>query len=240
MTPIPWLEIDDPFPPVHLAHKDGLLAAGGDLSAVRLLDAYTRGIFPWYSEDQPILWWSPAPRCVLYPEQFHRSRSLKKQLSRKKLLQEKITITANRAFREVMHACATSGSRRGNTWITADMHAAYQQMHTLGWAHSIELWQNDILVGGLYGLAITRVFFGESMFSHTANASKIVMHYLCQALTALNFALLDCQVENPHLLSLGAQNISRETFHATLLQHTQPPTPLPHATLHNTLKALTA
>jgi leucyl/phenylalanyl-tRNA--protein transferase len=232
MARLPWLEINDPFPPVTGAEShdlladglladgllaDGLLAAGADLSPSRLIDAYQRGIFPWYSAGEPILWWSPAPRCVIVPEEFHVSRSLQKRLRT-----ADFHITSNRVFADVVHACDTVDERAYGTWITQDMFDAYCNMHKLGWAHSVEVWRNEELVGGVYGLAIGKVFFGESMFSHETDASKIALLFLCRALVALDFALLDCQVENPHLLSLGAKNISRTQFHTTLQQHAYP------------------
>ncbi|HSC74622.1 MAG TPA: leucyl/phenylalanyl-tRNA--protein transferase, partial [Pseudomonadales bacterium] len=203
MARLPWLEINDAFPPTASAESGGLLAAGADLSATRLLNAYQHGIFPWYSAHEPILWWSPAPRCVIYPEQFHASRSLLKRIRN-----HPFRISSNKVFADVMLACATTGERAQGTWITRNMFDAYRDMHNLGWAHSVEVWQEDKLVGGVYGLAIGRIFFGESMFSCAADASKIALYSLCRALTVLNFPLLDCQVENPHLLSLGAQNIT--------------------------------
>ena len=235
---LPWLKPHDPFPPVTAALREpnGLLCAGADLSPARLLDAYTRGIFPWYSEGEPVLWWSPAPRCVIYPQQFHASRSL-----RKTWRSGQFHVSANRAFPAVMHACATVPRGYANgTWITRDMFDAYCALHTLGWAHSLEVWQEETLVGGIYGLAIGNIFFGESMFSRATDASKIALWWLCQSLHALGFALLDCQVENPHLLSLGATCIAREDFQALLQQHAHPATPLPVPEWRNTLDQLTA
>lgn len=211
---LPWLEYADPFPPVTqaLRQPNGLLCAGADLSPARLLDAYQHGIFPWYSAGEPILWWSPAPRCVIYPDQFHCSRSLQKRAR-----SNVFTVTSNRAFADVMQACATAGTRaeRG-TWITQDMFNAYCKMHELGWAHSLEVWRDGKLAGGMYGLAIGKMFFGESMFSYATDASKIALLFLCRSLLQLEFQLLDCQVENPHLLSLGASNISHKFFQKSL------------------------
>lgn len=217
MTRLPWLEAHDPFPAITNCDPSGLLAVGADLSPARLLDAYRHGIFPWYSENEPILWWSPAPRCVIYPSQFHASRSL-----RKFVRHHQWRITANAAFADVMMACATVDDRRGATWINPDMLHAYCEMHRLGWAHSLEVWQDDDLVGGIYGIAIGKIFFGESMFSRSTNASKVALLHLCKALNHLQFALLDCQVQNPHLESLGAQNISRAKFKLTLDQYCEP------------------
>ena len=218
---LPWLDSHDPFPPITGLEPDGLLAAGADLSPARLIDAYQRGIFPWYSAHEPILWWSPTPRCVIVPEQFHASRSLQKRLRL-----EDFQITSNVAFADVMHACATVDDRKHGTWITQDMFDAYCNMHELGWAHSVEVWRDDELVGGVYGLAIGRVFFGESMFSRSTDASKIALLFLCRALVAMDFKLLDCQIENPHLLSLGAKNISHSAFQTVLQQYAYPAAPL--------------
>ncbi len=221
MARLLWLEINDPFPAVTGAEPNGLLAAGADLSPARLIDAYQRGIFPWYSAHEPILWWSPAPRCVITPEQFHASRSLQKRLR-----SENFQITSNLAFADVIHACATVDDRKHGTWITQNMFDAYCNMHELGWAHSVEVWQGDELVGGVYGLAIGKVFFGESMFSHATDASKIALLVLCRALVRMDFKLLDCQIENPHLLSLGAKNISHSAFQTVLQKYAYPAVPL--------------
>ncbi|MEO0576204.1 MAG: leucyl/phenylalanyl-tRNA--protein transferase [Pseudomonadota bacterium] len=197
------------FPPAHTALNDpnGLLAAGGDLSEERLLAAYQKGIFPWYSEGQPVLWWSPDPRTVLAPDAFHTSRTLKKVLRRMPW-----RITFNQCFDDVMIGCAAPRSDQDGTWITDDMRSAYRALHQSGWAHSIEVHLDDALVGGLYGVAIDRMFFGESMFSRVSNASKVAMHYLCLQLAQDCFGLLDCQMHTPHLASLGAENMPRNTF----------------------------
>ena len=221
MARLPWLEINEPFPPITGAEPNGLLAAGADLSPPRLIDAYQRGIFPWYSAHEPILWWSPAPRCVIVPEQFHASRSLQKHLR-----MGNFQVTSNHAFADVVHACATVDDREHGTWITHNMFDAYCNMHTLGWAHSVEVWQEDELVGGVYGLAIGKVFFGESMFSRATDASKIALWVLCRALALMDFKLLDCQIENPHLLSLGAKNISHSVFQTVLQEYAYPASPL--------------
>lgn len=232
---LPWLQREDPFPPTAQAldYPNGLLAAGADLSPERLLAAYQRGIFPWYNDDEPILWWSPAPRCVIYPEHFHCSRSLQKSMRR-----NGFTFSANRAFSAVIHACATSDEREHHTWISQDMQTAYCTMHQLGWAHSIEVWQGSNLVGGVYGLAIQRVFFGESMFSRVTDASKAALYCLCRALRTLDVHLLDCQVESPHLLSLGAQNISRASFENILQRDAHAVCPLPQHALATTIAIL--
>lgn len=209
-TQLPWLKPEDPFPPVTDALDDpnGLLCAGADLSPARLLDAYRHGIFPWYGEGEPVLWWSPSPRCVLYPDRFKCSRSLLK-VDRN----AGFRVTCNQAFTDVILAC---GHVRTSTWITPEMAAAYTRLHRTGWAHSVEVWLGDELVGGLYGLAMGRIFFGESMFSLVNDASKIALLHLCRALTAQGFHMIDCQQETEHLLSLGAECISREDFQQTL------------------------
>lgn len=197
------------FPPISraLADPDGLLAIGGDLSPQRILSAYRRGIFPWYSEGQPILWWSPNPRAVIYPAQMKVSRSLRKSMRNKGF-----RVTCDRAFADVICACAEPRQGIRDTWITQDVMHAYQRLHDMGYAHSVECWQHGRLVGGLYGLSIGRVFFGESMFSHVADASKVSLAWLARQLEAYGFAMIDCQVDSPHLRSLGAQLIPRHEF----------------------------
>jgi leucyl/phenylalanyl-tRNA--protein transferase len=207
-----WINAGDPpesFPDIESAIDglDGLLAAGGDLSEQRLIYAYRHGIFPWYSDGYPILWWSPDPRCILRPAEFHVSRSL-----RRTLLQSDFDIAFNHAFGDVITACAEARVGQDGTWITADMTAAYLHLHRQGWAHSVEVYSGDKLVGGLYGLAIGRAFFGESMFSRLSDASKTAMLAVCRHLTANGFEVFDCQVESPHLLSLGATLLPREEF----------------------------
>lgn len=197
------------FPPVELASPEGLLAVGGDLRAERLLEAYRHGIFPWYNPGQPILWWSPDPRAVLFPEGLRVSHSLAKTLRR-----GKFRVTLDRAFREVMQACAAP-RRRGaahGTWITPEMIEAYTVLHERGLAHSVESWSDDRLVGGLYGVALGRAFFGESMFSRATDASKAAFVYLVRQLALWNFAFVDCQLPSGHLASLGAESIRRRDF----------------------------
>lgn len=209
MSALPWLDPDYLwFPPAEeaLQEPDGLLALGGDLSPERLLHAYQHGIFPWFSDDQPILWWSPNPRCVLFPGEVHISRSLRRTLN-----QQPFSVTTDRAFRRVIHLCGST--RPEGTWITDDMERAYIELHRQGHAHSIEAWNHrNELVGGLYGLAIGRCFFGESMFSLETNASKSILVHLCGELRRNGYQLMDCQVESPHLLRMGARTIPRSDF----------------------------
>lgn len=207
-----WISPGDPsleFPDVKLALRepDGLLAVGGDLTAERVLSAYRRGIFPWYSDDQPILWWSPDPRTVLFPARLKISRSL-----RKTLRQARFRVTMNQAFTEVIEACAAPRPGSSGTWITQDMAAAYRALHQTGCAHSVECWLEDRLVGGLYGVSTGRVFFGESMFSRVTDASKVAFAWLVRQLKAWDVGLVDCQVYSAHLASLGAEEIPRADF----------------------------
>jgi len=196
------------FPPAYLARKDGLLGVGGDLSSQRLILAYQNGIFPWFSKGEPLLWWSPDPRMVLYPRNINISRSLKKCI-RKNLF----TITMDQGFNAVITACARSRTDQGeDTWLVDGMIPAYTRLHEKGIAHSVEAWQDNKLVGGLYGVSLGRIFFGESMFSFVSNSSKVCLVALCRHLTALNFDLIDCQVTTAHLLSMGGQEIPRSLF----------------------------
>ena len=200
------------FPDPAQASPEGLLAIGGDLTVSTLLAAYRQGIFPWYGPEQPILWWTPDPRCVLFPEHFHISRSLGKRLR-----SARFQVSADRAFTEVISACARTRLDAGeSTWISAEMHAAYVQLHELGYAHSIETWQDERLVGGLYGVSLGSVFFGESMFSLEPDASKVAMAHLVTKLRAQHVRLIDCQVYSPHLASLGAEEIPRTQFQQLL------------------------
>jgi leucyl/phenylalanyl-tRNA--protein transferase len=203
------LEADNPeFPAPHAALKepDGLLAVGGNLYPSTLISAYSQGIFPWYQDGDPILWWSPSKRCVLPPAEFHISKSLRKQLKR-----HAYQITTDINFAGVVSACAESRGAEG-TWISDSMAAAYVELHKLGYAHSVEVWDRTRLVGGIYGVTIGSVFCGESMFSAVSNGSKIAMAYLCQWLQAGGYSLVDCQIKNDHLISLGARDISRKAF----------------------------
>ncbi len=210
MTAIRWLRnSQDGFPPASeaLEEPNGLLAAGGDLRPARLLLAYRSGIFPWYEAGQPILWWSPNPRAVLFPAQLRISRSLRRTLTR-----GTFRITADQAFARVVHACAAPRRYTRSTWITRDMASAYTELHRLGWAHSFEAWQGEALVGGLYGVAIGRVFFGESMFARASDASKAAFAHAVRYLQTRTFELIDCQVGSAHLASLGAENMPRPQF----------------------------
>ncbi|GAA0703843.1 leucyl/phenylalanyl-tRNA--protein transferase [Dokdonella soli] len=211
MIRLPFLDLarPDAFPPVETAldEPDGLLAAGGDLSSARLLAAYRRGIFPWYSGDQPILWWSPAMRTVFDTANIHVPHRLARWLRGCDW-----EIRADSAFAEVMRACAAPRARERGTWITDDMLAAYQRLHTLGHAHSVEAWDGERLVGGIYGVAIGRMFYGESMFSAATNGSKVALLALCHALHEWDFPLLDAQVASDHLLTLGALEMPRAAF----------------------------
>lgn len=206
---IPWLARGAPFPPVQSALRDpnGLLAAGGELSSERLLEAYRRGIFPWFSEGDPILWWSPDPRMVLFPEELRISRSLTKTLRNRRY-----EVRFDSAFDEVIAGCAAPRSREAGTWITDEMIAAYRGLHALGWAHSAETWIDGALAGALYGVAVGQVFFGESMFSRSTDASKIALVALVAHLKSADFRLIDCQMRTRHLESLGAREIPRRRF----------------------------
>ena len=211
---IPWITGDTPFPPLAeaLSEPNGLLCAGADLSPQRIVDAYRQGIFPWFSADQPILWWSPDPRMVLFPAEFRISRSL-----RRTLRAGNYEVQLDSGFSEVIQACAeTPRSGQPGTWITQEMQSAYRQLFELGIAHSVEVRIDGHLVGGLYGLAIGRMFYGESMFSRVSDASKIAAAHLARFLEAQGFGMIDCQMNTPHLASLGAREIPRADFIARL------------------------
>ena len=206
---IPWLERDTPFPPLEGALKrpNGLLAAGGDLSPERLLDAYRHGIFPWFSEGEPILWWSPDPRMVLVPGELRVTRSLAKTLRNREY-----EVRLDTAFAGVVAGCAAPRPDQPGTWITPEMRAAYHRLHSLGYAHSVETWIDGALAGGLYGVAIGRMFYGESMFSRSRDASKIAFVHLVAFLAERGFGMIDCQMHTAHLESLGACEIPRADF----------------------------
>jgi leucyl/phenylalanyl-tRNA--protein transferase len=209
-----------PFPDTAQAElePDGLLAVGGDLSTDRLLNAYRRGIFPWYSAGQPILWWAPATRLVLYPEELHVARSLRKTLRR-----GRFDVSMDRAFEAVISACAAPRDGDPGTWLTPEMIRAYARLHQLGYAHSVETWLDGDLVGGLYGIALGRVFFGESMFSLVPNASKVALVALAERLGQAGYRLIDCQVYTEHLERMGARSIGRAGFEAELQAHVTRP-----------------
>jgi len=211
-----WLRPDAPFPPLSAALVDpnGLLAAGGDLAPERLIAAYRRGIFPWYSAGQPILWWSPDPRMVLFVDEFRVSRTLTRRVRR-----QEFTIRIDTAFRDVIDSCAATprDGQRG-TWITPEMIDAYCELHRRGIAHSVESWRDGQLCGGLYGMALGRVFFGESMFARETDASKVALVHLVAILKGQGVALIDCQQETAHLQSFGARPIPRAAFAGLLTE----------------------
>jgi len=219
---IPLLGPHDPFPPVSKALRspNGLLCAGADLSPERLLDAYSKGIFPWFSAGDPILWWSPHPRMVLFPGELKVSRSLRKAVAR-----GAFETRFDTAFAEVMRACAEPRDGQAGTWIVPEMVAAYTRLHERGFAHSVESWRDGRLAGGLYGILLGRVFFGESMFSRETDASKVALVKLVARLEALGVGLVDCQQATRHLASLGAREIPRREFAQRLAESIQyPPT----------------
>lgn len=223
--PLRWIDPRDPpeaFPDVSraLSDPDGLLAVGGDLSPARLLYAYRHGIFPWYHGEQPILWWSPDPRAVLFPRDIHVSRSL-----RRRMAAGGYRLSFDSAFGEVMSACGSARANQpeGGTWITPAMQAAYAELHRLGHAHSVEIWMDGELAGGLYGIAIGGVFFGESMFSRRADASKLALVRLAERLDAWGYALIDCQVHSDHLQRMGSVLIPRPEFLRLLQAHCSGP-----------------
>ena len=220
MSNLPWIPADDDataFPDARYAlrHPDGLLAAGGRLSSARLKRAYRNGIFPWYDEGQPILWWTPDPRAVLFPEELHIRRSLRKTL-RKSPDDGGFRVTLDCAFEAVIQACSEPRPGQDGTWITRDMKQAYVQLHREGVAHSAEAWRGDELAGGLYGVGIGRVFFGESMFSRARDGSKVAFVHLVNQLRAWGYGLIDCQIHSDHLASLGARSIRRHDFRKLL------------------------
>jgi leucyl/phenylalanyl-tRNA--protein transferase len=207
-----WLDPRDPhqpFPPAHRAMRDpnGLLAIGGDLSVPRLIRAYSNGIFPWFNPNEPILWWCPDPRAVLMPADFHVSHSLAKRLRK-----ADFAVTLDRAFSAVLDGCGRARNGHVDTWLGDDMKRAYEELHAIGFAHSVEVWREGALIGGLYGVSLGGAFFGESMFSRADDASKLALYYLCRQLTEWKFAVIDCQIASAHLGRLGAREISRERF----------------------------
>jgi len=220
---ITWLSpLDAPewFPPLEQALEEpsGLLAAGGDLSPERLMAAYRRGIFPWYSPGQPVLWWSPDPRAVLFPDEFHCSRSLGRTLD-----SGRFALSCDRDFAAVVDGCAAPRAASPGTWITSEMRAAYLRLHQLHCAHSIEVWRAGVLAGGLYGVGLGGVFFGESMFSHERDASKVALAHLVAMCRRNGVAVIDCQLPSRHLSSLGARAIPRRQFQSLLREHINAP-----------------
>jgi leucyl/phenylalanyl-tRNA--protein transferase len=217
---IPWLDCDDSFPPVSkaLAAPNGLLCAGADLTPERILSAYSRGIFPWFSEGDPILWWSPDPRMVLFPGELKVSRTLRRVVSRGTY---EMRLDSN--FRAVIEACAAPREGHAGTWIVPEMIEAYVRLHGLGFAHSVESWKDGQLAGGLYGIALGKVFFGESMFSREPDASKAALVALVERLDARGYRVIDCQQATAHLASLGAREIPRAAFAQMLEESIQYP-----------------
>jgi leucyl/phenylalanyl-tRNA--protein transferase len=205
--PIFLLGEEPVFPPPELASPEGIIAVGGDLSPQRLLNAYAAGIFPWYSEGEPILWWSPDPRLVLFPGEVHISKSMRRIINK-----NQFHLTCDCRFKEVMEKCRQPRLKQPRTWITDDIQEAYVHLHHMGYAHSAEVWQNKKLVGGLYGVSLGKCFFGESMFSHAANASKFAFIKFFQRLFQAGFIMVDCQVPSEHLKQLGAREIPRTEF----------------------------
>lgn len=205
--PIFRLSEEPVFPPPELATEEGVLAVGGDLSAERLLAGYANGIFPWYSQGDPIIWWSPDPRFVIFPNEIVVSGSMRRVLNK-----GKFTVTFDRAFPEVIRECSGPRKKEKGTWITRDMMEAYIELHRLGFAHSVETWAGDELKGGLYGVSLGRAFFGESMFAREDNASKTALIVLGRKLGELGFLVIDSQVHNPHVESLGAREIPRSEY----------------------------
>lgn len=235
MIELPWLDPEQPptFPPVTEARYDppGLLAFGGQLNDQWLLSAYRQGIFPWFNPGEPILWWSPDPRMVIFPERFNVRRSLKKVLRKKSF-----DITFDQAFEQVLEACAAARSYTNETWITPEMHRAYLDLHIKGHAHSVEAWQDGKLVGGLYGVAVGKIFCGESMFARVTDASKVAFVHLVEQLTSWQFKLIDCQVYTDHLASFGAEEIERVHFLDYLKLYAAAPMPVGPWSLEQRIK----
>lgn len=217
--PIYLLNDDLVFPDPHDGSEEGILAVGGDLSSDRLLLAYEMGIFPWFSPPDPILWWSPDPRCILHVDELKISKSMRNVLN-----QRKYRVTLDQSFVEVVKACQVAPRKEDGTWITEDIIAAYSKLHDLGVAHSVEVWENEELVGGLYGVSLGSMFFGESMFARKSNASKVGFISLVNLLKNKGFQIIDCQVYNDHLGSLGAKDISRDSFQTLLTEALKSPT----------------
>jgi leucyl/phenylalanyl-tRNA--protein transferase len=228
MNPVVWLDphnAQQPFPDPTWAldEPNGLLAVGGCLSPERLLCAYSNGIFPWYDDATPICWWSPNPRTVLYPERLKVSRSLRKIIRSRRYM-----VSLDQAFTAVIAACSAPRPQTDATWIVPEMRSAYRRLHQLGFAHSVETWQDGQLVGGLYGVALGRMFFGESMFSQASDASKVALACLCAHLRRWRFPVIDCQLPTDHLYRLGAEDVSRQQFLQLLKACHEPQSPTPH------------
>jgi leucyl/phenylalanyl-tRNA--protein transferase len=225
-VPLAWVEPDQPLPPARQALREpnGLLAAGADLSANRLLEAYRGGVFPWYSAGQPVLWWSPDPRMVLFLDEFKVTRSLAKTLRRLRG-DARCRVTLDTAFARVMRECAAPRPGQDGTWITPAIRNAYGELHARGFAHSVEVWFDGTIAGGLYGVAIGRMFYGESMFARVTDASKVALAALVRVLREAGFSVIDCQQNTGHLASLGAREIDREHFLRMVSQFTELPAP---------------
>ncbi|NNC82004.1 MAG: leucyl/phenylalanyl-tRNA--protein transferase [Flavobacteriales bacterium] len=209
---IAYLSLDDDFPPVSQARADGLLAIGGDVSVEMLLKAYPMGIFPWYNEEQPVLWWAPHERCVLFPAMMHCGKNL-----RRTIRQKRFEIRMDTAFAQVVEGCARIGSnRQQGTWINPTLKESLCELHEMGLAHSVEAWMDDSLVGGLYGVSLGGMFFGESMFAQVSDASKVCLYHLCQWMIQHDMDLIDCQIPNDHLFRLGAQVLQPDEFYPFL------------------------
>ena len=218
--PVFYLTDEHIFPPPHLAEKEGLLAVGGDLSEERLLLAYRMGIFPWYSDEEPVLWWSPDPRLVLYPKEIKVSKTLNKIIKK-----DKFDITVDQAFAEVISECAKIRAENNEgTWIVEDMIKAYCGLYESGYAHSVEAWHKGELAGGLYGVSLGKSFFGESMFTKISNASNVAFVKLVEHLTALSFDMIDCQIRTEHMIRFGARDIPRDLFLQQLKKSLDVPT----------------
>lgn len=209
---IPFIDIESPFPDTINANEDGVLAYGADVSPERLMQAYPLGIFPWYNEGQPPIWWAPHERCVLFPKLMHASKNLRRIIRNKRF-----ELRIDTAFDQVVQACSHVGENRAEgTWLNQELRASLSRLHDMGYAHSIESWRDGRLVGGLYGVSIGTIFFGESMFAAESEASKVALYYLCQWMIANGLELVDCQMPNDHLFSLGAQMLSRDEFYPML------------------------
>lgn len=208
---------DDAFPPSEKTDRSGILCVGGNLLPKTLLKAYKQGIFPWFNEDEPITWWCPNPRMVLFPNEMHLSKSMKQWIR-----QQTFRVSVNEAFEEVIDACRQLRVDQEGTWISSVIIQAYTELHRRGWAKSVEVWDGSELIGGLYGIQIGELFFGESMFSRVSNTSKLALWNLCQGITGTHYRFIDCQVENPHLIRMGARRMPRAQFLELLREYLPP------------------